>query len=344
MSGKPAYYVVLPGLSSGRWQSGGLLIARKLAGLLETHVDCQVVTSHDREDGVLFLDDLLTDRPDPASVFLVTWGPHVHGLLERLEGRRVVYYAQSTGWEDRLPTTVPVVCLSRYIMAFWMFHAPYNPLFLLGPVLENGCRDLGLGRDVDVLFLERKSSTYLRDTLVPALRRRCRVYTQRQFIPRDDLFGLYNRSKVYLYSSAPWSSGWVEGFGFQPLEAILCGCTVFSNLHGGLADYLVPELNCFKLEVHSTEYDLARILDAVRGALRPASPDPDSLANAYSEDAFHQKAGAIIPALDQYFDHVEHLSDRHAPIRPTPEAPRWRRWLYRHRKAIRNHLSPRGPR
>lgn len=291
-------HVLLPGLTAPSWRFGGRLIAETFADLLNRHVPARVVTYRDREEETPFLDDVLT-ATDPADLFVVTWGPHVQGLLERLAGRRVVYYAQSTGWDLRLPGGVPVLCLSRHILAFWMLRAPHNPLFLLGPVLGAGCADLGLERDLDILFLERKSTAYLKEVLVPALQARCGVHVVRDFLPRDELIRLYNRSKVYLYSSAPTALGWVEGFGFQPLEALVCGCTVFSNLHGGLADYLDPEVNAFKVETHSLAYDLERIEAALRGGFRPEGVS--ELIRTYSEEAFHERILRFLPAVESFF-------------------------------------------
>lgn len=319
-------HVLLPGLTAPSWRFGGRLIAETFADLLNRHLPTRVVTYRDREDGVPFLDETLP-AADPADLFVVTWGPHVQGLVERLAGRRVVYYAQSTGWELRLPPGLPVLCLSRYILAYWMFHAPHNPLFLLGPVLDAGCRDLGLERDIDVLFLERKSTLYLREVLVPALQARCKVQVVRDFLPRAEVIRLYNRSRVYVYSSAPFAA-WVEGFGFQPLEALVCGCTVFSNLHGGLADYLDPEVNAFKVETHSLAYDLERIAAALRGGFRPVGVP--ELARAYSEEAFHQRAGRLLAALGAYFagagaapSDIDRLTAAAAP------PPHVRPWLLR---------------
>ncbi|HEX3127368.1 MAG TPA: glycosyltransferase [Thermoanaerobaculia bacterium] len=324
-----AVHVLLPGISAPAWRFGGRLIAETFAGLLDRHVPTRVVTYRDREEGVPFLADVLAEV-DPADLFVVTWGPHVQGLLQTLEGRRVVYYAQSTGWDLRLPEGVPVLCLSRYILAYWMLHAPHNPLFLLGPVLgteDGGCRNLGLERDIDVLFLERKSTAYLKDVLVPALQSRCRVHVVRDFLPREELIRLYNRSKVYLYSSAPAGSGagWVEGFGFQPLEALVCGCAVFSNLHGGLADYLDPEVNAFKIETWSLAHDLERIEAVVRDGFEPRGVE--ALARAYSEEAFHERMGRFLPVLEAFFSRpeppdIDRLSL--AAVPPRPASPWWR--------------------
>ncbi len=313
-------HVVLPGLTAPQWRCGGLLIAHKLAELLAAHVPTGIVTSADREPGVPYLDDVLpgAGRED---VFVVTWGPHVQELLSRLDGRRIVYYAQSTGWGSRLPVSIPILCLSRFIMAWWMREAPYNALFLLGPVLDADCVNRGRARDIDVLFVERKSTAYLRDRLVPALREQAQVHIVRDFIPREDLFDLYNRSRVYLYSSAPWRSGWVEGFGFQPLEALVCGCTVFSNLHGGLSDYLDPGINAFKLEVHSLEYDVTRILRAIATAPPQSPEEVERLRGVYSEAAFHRRADAILSSLDELFLHVDRVGADVAPLKTPTRSP-----------------------
>jgi hypothetical protein len=310
-------HVVLPGLTARQWICGGLLIARRLAELLAAHIETQVVTSADREDGVPFLDDVLTQASE-RDLFLITWGPHVTDLLARLHGRQVAYYAQSTGWGSVVPPTVPVISLSRFIMASWMHQAPTNPLFLLGPVVGPDCRDEGAPRDIEVLFLARKSTPYLAERLVPALRERVHVHTVRDFIPHAELVSLYKRSRVYLYSSAPWDSGWVEGFGLQPLEAMLCGCAVFSNLHGGLSDYLDPEVNAYKLEVHSLAYDVSRIVHAVANGAPASSHEIAHLREVYSEAAFHDRARRILSALDDFFSRTAGVPPDIATKKPTP--------------------------
>jgi hypothetical protein len=327
-------HVVLPGLTARRWLNGGFLIAGRLATLLDAHVPTDVITSVDREEGVPFLDDILA-TPDAGDVFLITWGPHVRDLLAKLADRRVVYYAQSTGWGSTVPTTVPVVCLSRFIMASWMREAPHNALFFLGPVLEDDCIDNGVARDIDVLFLERKSTAYLKERLVPALREQCVVHTVRDFIPRSELFRLYNRSRVYLYSSAPWRSGWVEGFGLQPLEAIVCGCAVFSNLHGGLSDYLEPEMNGFKLEVHSLGFDVSRILRAVAEGAPQTAQEIATLRDVYSVQSFHRRAQRILHSLDALFTHMAGHPPDIAAVADPPAPSVWTRAVTRARTGLR---------
>jgi len=329
--------VLLPGITGRRWQSGGLLIAQKLARLLNAHVPTRTVTYIDREISELYLDDIL-ESSDPADVFIASWGPHVNDLTQRLKGRRLVYYAQSTGWSIQLPISVPIISLSRHIMAQWMLDAPHNPSFLLGPVLEPECYNHEVDRDIDVLFLERKSTKYLQHQLVPALRQKCKVHTVREFVSREELFNLYNRSRVYVYSSAPWASGWVEGFGFQPLEALMCGCAVFSNLHGGLADYLEPEMNAFKLESYSLQYDVARVLKVLEDGWTNSDSDVAGLRTEYSEEAFHRRVQRILPALNAFFPHAESSYADILRLIAEPKTPAWRLAVYRNRKHAGNRL------
>jgi glycosyltransferase involved in cell wall biosynthesis len=70
---------------------------------------------------------------------------------------------------------------------------------------------------------------------------------------------------VYLYDSAEYwaQQGVSEGFGLQPMEALACGCQVFSSVNGGLSDYLDPGFNCYKIAGYSKEYDVQRILKVV---------------------------------------------------------------------------------
>jgi glycosyltransferase involved in cell wall biosynthesis len=44
---------------------------------------------------------------------------------------------------------------------------------------------------------------------------------------------LFNSSKIYLYDSAEYwvVKGLTEGLGLPPLEALACGCIVFSSVN-----------------------------------------------------------------------------------------------------------------
>jgi len=325
-------YVLLPGLTDNRWQCGGLLVARKFARLLNEHVPSQLVTYVDREAGTPYLDDI--DFTDPANVFIVTWAPHVNDLARRLQGRRLIYYAQSVIWQKqiKLPVTVPIICVSRYVMAQWTLKAPHNPLFLLGPVIEPDCHDNHIERDIDVLFIARKSTGYVLNHLVPALKERCNVYTLNKFVSRQDLFQLYSRSRVYLYSS-----DLTEGFGFQPLEALISGCVVFSDIHGGLSDYLEPEINAFKLGTYSLQYDLERILRVLTNGWAHSQSELTCLREEYSEVAFHKRMKRVLPALGEFFCHIESspADMHHFAVEPKPFE--WRLALSRAHKHAQQH-------
>ena len=80
--------------------------------------------------------------------------------------------------------------------------------------------------------------------LVPALRRQgLSVKVQKGWV--DDLVGLFNSSIVYLYDSAEYwrARGLSEGFGLPPLEAMACGCVVFSSLNNALSFLLLAILH-----------------------------------------------------------------------------------------------------
>ena len=70
---------------------------------------------------------------------------------------------------------------------------------------------------------------------------------------------------VLLYDSADYwrGRGVSEGFGLPPVEALACGCVVFSSLNHALADSLDPGLVGHQIGCGSLESDLERIQAAV---------------------------------------------------------------------------------
>ena len=50
--------------------------------------------------------------------------PDITRLLDRLERYPRIYYAQSVGWDLTVPPSVPILCVSRFLMAHWQLHAP----------------------------------------------------------------------------------------------------------------------------------------------------------------------------------------------------------------------------
>jgi len=81
----------------------------------------------------------------------------------------------------------------------------------------------------------------------------------------DDLVDLFNSASVYLYDSADYwrGRGVSEGFGLPPLEALACGCVVFSSLNHALADTLDPGRIGHQIGCGSLESDGERIAAAV---------------------------------------------------------------------------------
>jgi hypothetical protein len=157
-------------------------------------------------------------------------------------------------------------------------------------------------RTIDVLVHARKSSDYLLKQLIPALQPHCRVEIIDGFV--DSLADLFNQSRVYLYDSAEYwaTQGVTEGFGLQPLEAISCGCQIFSSVNHGLSDYLDPGFNCHKIAGFSTAYDVERILAAVKSA----SPinDLESLVTEYRTENIRSRIPVILTEINHFFDRV----------------------------------------
>jgi glycosyltransferase involved in cell wall biosynthesis len=151
-----------------------------------------------------------------------------------------------------------------------------------------------------VLVQGRKSSKYLLNRLVPALRPHCRVKVLDSYV--EDLVGLFNRSRVYLYDSAEyWAiNGLTEGFGLPPLEALACGCTVFSSVNSALADYLDPGFNCQKIGAYSTQYDGERILNYARNY--PVNSLSDRFFDDYHPEKLIPRFEVILKEINDFFD------------------------------------------
>ncbi|MGZ8851474.1 MAG: hypothetical protein ACXW3E_14260, partial [Thermoanaerobaculia bacterium] len=325
---------LLPG-TTRTWHSGGLIVSLKLARYLSELVPLEIVTYKDREpEHPFFTDEDLAAAPVDSTLWLVTFGPHVSSLLQRLAGRRAVYYAQSAGWSIDMPAGVPILCVSRFVMAYWTQCAPNSPVFLLPPTLDAACRNNGRRRDIDVLYLTRKTTPYLHGDLVPRLRERCRVETIDQLIPHEDLLELFNRSKVYVYDFAPTPDrAWVDGFGLQPLEATVCGCTPFLTVSGGPIDYLDPGMSSGQI-TGSADGDVAAILRAIEQH-RGTNPDETNLRERYSEAALRHRLKRLVQRLESLGD----LRAGHAPVAPPlpssdEDSHAWREIVGRQRQEI----------
>ncbi len=330
--------VLVPGTGT-RFRCGGLSVALQTARLLSTICSTEVVTYQERQDDHPFLDDLLhAAASEDRSLWLVSWGFHVPHLLRRLKGRFVVYQAHSSGYGFDLPPGVPVLAVSRNTLGYWGDRAPRNPLFLLPNALEPQWLERGdrlcegSPRAIDVLVQQRKSSHYVLKRLVPALRARgVRVEVQDGWV--DDLVDLFNSAKVYLYDSAEhWrAAGVSEGFGLPPLEAMACGCVVFSSFNHALADTLTPGERGHQIGCGSLDHDLSQIAAAVAAPAdwRPSAEVLDPFLHTYSEAVSVKRWQGVL----------QHLHELLPALRRSPalkSQPLWRlRWNRRRRGLVR---------
>lgn len=275
----------------------------------------RAITYQHRVDGFPFLDDKLSEPPEDEEIFVVHWGPNVPALLNRLKGRNVVYFAHSTGWGFLLPPEVPVITVSKHTQAYWGREAPNQFIMRLPNIIGEEYRPKSGDRDIDVLIQKRKSSAYLLDALAPKLAEQCNLVILDEWV--DDLSHYLNRTKIYLYDSTDhWAQMKAsEGFGLPPLEAIACGCKVFSSVNDSLSDYLDPGFNSYKLRTYSTAFDCARILAEVE---RFVPEDSEELVSKYREPAVVERASAVMTALNEFFDFCPNAPSDLPQPKPAP--------------------------
>jgi len=288
-----------------------------------------LVTYRQREPDHPFLDDLLRMEPAPGgALWIVSWGFDVPMLLRRLAGRPVAYHAHSSGYGFSLPPGVPVLAVSRNTLAYWGDRSPRNPLFLVPNALdpkwlERGARPgnqqenaaassprgglSGAGRPIDVLVQRRKNSHYVLRRLVPALRAAgLRVDVQQGWV--EDLVDLFNSATVVVYDSADYwrGRGVSEGFGLPPLEALACGCVVFSSFNHALADSLDPGWIGHQIGCGTLAADLERISAAVAApdAWRPQANRLASLLATSSEAELIQRWERALSEIDRHWQRL----------------------------------------
>lgn len=283
-------------------QVGGNIAQMNLLKACGELRDVEVITYRARTDGLRYLDDVLRDGGTEDPVFVIHWGPDIGELIQRLQGKSIIYVAHSTGWGMQLPPHVPVICVSRNTLAFWGRYAPNSVLFYVPNIIYGRPNFLNEPRDIEVLVQHRKSSEYLLQNLVPALQEiGLQVTVQKDWHP--DLFGLMRRSKVYLYDSVEhWiRMGATEGFGLPPLEALACGCTVFSSVNDALSDFLDPGMNCSKIRSFSKDYDANRIKAAVTSFGEKKTGQAQF--EQYREGAVISRLKSIIPEIEEFLEY-----------------------------------------
>ncbi|MEA5618157.1 glycosyltransferase [Cronbergia sp. UHCC 0137] len=300
-------YFLVPG-TNGKFACGGLWAELKTVDLAQQICSAEVVTYRQREKGQLFLDDLLQKAELDDVIFVISWGFDVAKLATKLQNYNVIYHAHSAGYKLNLPSSIPIITVSRNTMGYWGQQLPNSLIYYLPNQIADEFTNLDLERDIDVLVQSRKSSEYLIKELIPALQKQCNVFVVDSYV--KDLPGLFNRAKVYLYDSAEyWAlQGLSEGFGLQPMEALACGCQVFSSVNGGLSDYLDPGFNCYKIAGYALEYDVQRILKSI------ASPgtlnlSPTTLAE-YRRENIINRFTVILAEINDFFDHKKEYSSK----------------------------------
>ncbi len=297
---------LLPGTTK-KFFAGGLTAELNTLKIAKQLCEAEVVTYRQKEQNMLFLDDVLGDTRYDQCIFVVSWGFDVPKLLKRLGDRPTVYHAHSSGYGFSLPARVPIITVSRNTMGYWGEKSLASLIYYLpneiSPVFQNRHQP----RDVDVLVQARKSSEYLLNKLVPALQQHCNVVVLDSYV--DDLVGLFNRSKVYLYDSAEYWGRYrlTEGFGLPPMEALACGCQVFSSVNHALADYLDPGFNCHKIAGYSSAYDATRIRHVID--IWPGeSPVSADFFEAYRAPQITNRLNTILQEINLFFDHQPQIA------------------------------------
>ncbi|MGK7888412.1 MAG: glycosyltransferase [Leptolyngbyaceae cyanobacterium] len=320
-------YFLLPGTTQ-KFYCGGLFAELNTVELARSLGPVEIVTYRQREEQHPYLDDLLQNSsPTDLSqgIFVASWGFDVPKLLKKLKSYPVVYHAHSTGYRFSVPPSVPIIAVSRNTMGYWGQAAHNAPIFWLPNCLGDNVTHRQLERDIDVLVQARKSSAYLTRQLIPALQSQCKVMVVDQFV--EDLMELFNRTKIYLYDSAEyWAQHRLtEGFGLPPMEAIACGCQVFSSVNHALADYLDPGFNCHKIATYATGYDVQRILQVVNH-WQPTA-ETETLVAPYRADQLIPRLEVILEELNQFFDYQQKYPSDIPSLT-------WRRSLYLYSKRI----------
>ncbi|MGK7954807.1 MAG: glycosyltransferase [Crocosphaera sp.] len=293
-------YFLVPGTGK-KFACGGLFAELKTFELAKQVCSAEVVTYRQKEKEHLYLDDVLKQNSLEDIIFVISWGFDVPKLAKKLQNYNTVYHAHSADYGFKLPASVPIITVSRNTMGYWGQKSPNSLIYYLPNQISDEFNNLNLTRNIDVLVQERKSSDYLLQQLIPALQNQCNVTIINYFV--DDLSKLFNRSKVYLYDSAEyWAQQRVsEGFGLQPMEALACGCQVFSSVNGGLSDYLDPGFNCYKIAGYSREYDVKRILKAINSSQKLVlSPH---VLEEYRKDNIIKRLEIILEEINFFFDH-----------------------------------------
>nr|YP_002049125.1 hypothetical protein PCC_0477 [Paulinella chromatophora]ACB42915.1 hypothetical protein PCC_0477 [Paulinella chromatophora] len=269
---------LVPG-TTGKFRCGGLLVELQANRLVNTFAQAEIVTYRQREQGKYFFRDLLDQQISNINfLWIVSWGFDVPALIRQLEGCPVAYHAHSSGYGFDLPLGIPILAVSRNTLGYWGSRASKNPIFFVPNAIELHWlrqniklmlyekikKKSLIERSIDVLVQKRKGSEYILKELVPLLRAQgLKVKIQEEWV--ENLVDLFGNAKIYLYDSSDYwySLGITEGFGLPPLEAMACGCVVFSSLNSALADTIDPGYSGHQINCGTLGGDVSRIVSAV---------------------------------------------------------------------------------
>lgn len=304
-------YFLVPGLGN-QFACGGLWAELKTLKLAQQVCTAEVVTYKQRHPDTLFLADLPGQPHLDQVIFVISWGFDVGKLAQQLRSYHVVYHAHSAGYRFKLSAQVPIITVSRNTLGYWGQRSPHSLLYYLPNQISDDFCNLKLERDIDVLVQARKSSTYLMQDLVPALQTVCKVKVVDSYV--ENLSQLFNRTKVYLYDSAEYwaQQGVSEGFGLQPMEAMACGCQVFSSLNGGLSDYLDPGFNCYKIAGYSQSFDVQRICKMMQSGQTEGLSE--QVLAEYRADNIRRRLQVILTEINDFFDSQPHQQRAIVPL------------------------------
>ncbi|MEM9804461.1 MAG: glycosyltransferase [Cyanobacteria bacterium P01_D01_bin.56] len=298
-------YFLLPGTTRS-FYCGGLFAELNALKLAQQVCAADVVTYRQREEQHPFIEDVLQRSDLHQYIFVVSWGFDVPKLLKKLANCNVIYHAHSSGYGFSLPPEVPILSVSRNTMGYWGARSQNSLIYWLPNQLSADVTNRQLPRDIDVLVQARKSSEYVGQQLVPELQKKFNVVVIDSFV--DDLMALFNRAKIYLYDSAEYWTQYrlTEGFGLPPMEALACGCQVFSSVNHALADYLDPGINCHKIAGYGTGYDVQRIASVLNNW------QPNNLTEGffapYRSEQLIPRLETILTELNQFFDYRQQYS------------------------------------
>ena len=293
-------YFLLPGTTRS-FYCGGLFAELNALELAKQICPAEAVTYRQREETHPFIDDLLQKESLNDSIFVTSWGFDVPSQLKKLSLCNVIYHAHSSGYGFEVPPQVPILAVSRNTMGYWGARSQNSLIYWLPNQLPANVVNRKVERDIDILVQARKSSEYVIKQLVPELKKKFNVVVIDTFV--DDLITLFNRSKVYLYDSAEYWTQYrlTEGFGLPPMEAMACGCQVFSSVNHALADYLDPGVNCYKIAGYAAGYDVQRIA-AILESWQPNNL-PESFFFPYRAEQLIPRLETILVELNQFFDY-----------------------------------------